>query len=245
MELVRQKHLCAGTVDEQKACETCSAGIRKEFWKYVSKEKERLLREPPASKGWWSMTRRLLGQQEKVCSIPALKTTEGEWCRDAKSKADHLAVTFKAKYKMPEKTPNYYSELEAPYYKKQGPIGQITEELAEKILEDLRSDSATGPDELPARVLKECAKVLAVPLCALARLIVQLGRWPELWVEHWIIPLYKKNSVFKAGNYRGVHLTAQLSKAMERLLRVLFMPYLLDNLEFGPNQFAYITERGA
>ena len=111
VELVRQKHLCAGTVDEQKACETCSAGIRKEFWKYVSKEKERLLREPPASKGWWSMTRRLLGQQEKVCSLPALKTTEGEWCRDAKSKADHLAVTFKAKYKMPEKHQNIIPKL--------------------------------------------------------------------------------------------------------------------------------------
>jgi hypothetical protein len=57
--------------------------------------------------------------------------------------------------------------------------------------------------------------------------------------------LYKKGSVYAAGNYRGVHLTAQLSKAMERLLGVLFTPFLTKNVSYGPNQFAYMTGRGA
>ena len=71
------------------------------------------------------------------------------------------------------------------------------------------------------------------------------GRWPEPWMLHWIVPLYKRKSVYDAGNYRGVHLTAQISKAMERQLRMLFMPFVLRNDAFGPNQFAYVPERGA
>ena len=32
---------------------------------------------------------------------------------------------------------------------------------------------------------------------------------------------------------------------MERLLRSLFLPFLIRNDAFGPNQFAYVPERGA
>jgi hypothetical protein len=59
------------------------------------------------------------------------------------------------------------------------------------------------------------------------------------------MPLFKRKSVYAATNYRGVHLTSQLSKAMERLLRLTFMPFMLDTVAFGPNQFAYVPERGA
>ena len=57
--------------------------------------------------------------------------------------------------------------------------------------------------------------------------------------------LYKKNNVYTASNYRGVHLTAQASKVMERVIRKMLQPFLLNNTTFGPNQFAYSPERGA
>ena len=62
---------------------------------------------------------------------------------------------------------------------------------------------------------------------------------------HWIAPIYKKKEVFQSGNYRGVHLTAQISKAMERFLTPLFVPHLSENAGFGENQFAYQKERGS
>jgi len=60
-----------------------------------------------------------------------------------------------------------------------------------------------------------------------------------------VAPLYKKKSVYQPGNYRGIHLTAQLSKVVERLLKSLYYPYLSSTLAFGPQQFAYTTGRGA
>jgi hypothetical protein len=80
----------------------------------------------------------------------------------------------------------------------------------------------------------------------LACQILETGKWPNLWLRHWIVPLHKKKAVFQPGNYRGVHLTAQLSKATERLLGLLWLPKLAKEPGFfGPNQFAYLPERGA
>ena len=58
-------------------------------------------------------------------------------------------------------------------------------------------------------------------------------------------PLHKKKSIFQPGNYRGVHLTAQLSKVVERLIKMLYQPYLSRVCAFGPRQFAYTAGRGA
>ena len=109
----------------------------------------------------------------------------------------------------------------------------------------LRSDSGTGPDLLPARILKNCTAVPALPVLLLTQVILNTGVWPEMWLQHWVAPLHKKKSVFQPDNYRGVHLTAQLSKVVERLLKLLYQPYLTTISAFGPRQFAYTAGRGA
>ena len=96
---------------------------------------------------------------------------------------------------------------------------EITEDIVEKTLSELRCDSATGPDAIPTKIMKECAKQLARPLFILANRILDTGRWPDIWMVRWIVPLHKKNNVYTASNYRGVHLTAQASKVMERVIR--------------------------
>ena len=47
------------------------------------------------------------------------------------------------------------------------------------------------------------------------------------------------------GNYRGVHLTSQLSKVAERMLQQMYAPFIYASVAFGPNQFAYAAGRGA
>jgi hypothetical protein len=245
-KLVQEKQFAAQTGNARHANEACSAGIKEEFEKYLTKQKARLKGQRRASKAWWCSARRLLKQKGKVCSVPALRKATGEWCRDAKSKADHLADTLKSKYTLPEKVTNYYTDLEAPLYERQEDvIERVKEENAATVLSNLRSDSATGPDEIPTRILRECAKVLARPFVLLAIAILGQGRWPDLWIEHWIIPLFKKGNVYMAENYRGVHLTSQLSKAMEKFLQSLFMPFFTKHSMYGQNQFAYSPGRGA
>ena len=106
-------------------------------------------------------------------------------------------------------------------------------------------NSGTGPDMLPARILKFCAEELAVAVLKLAERILETGIWPDGWREHWIVPIYKRKAVYKAIHYRGVHLTAQLSKVVERLFLLLLMPYVSRWNLAGINQFAYTKKRGA
>ena len=59
-----------------------------------------------------------------------------------------------------------------------------------------------------------------------------------MWRVHHICPLYKRNSAFNPGNYRGVHLTAVLSKLAEKVIGRNLVSYLHTG-KFGPHQWAF------
>ena len=127
------------------------------------------------------------------------------------------------------------------------PLGllPLRSRTAKQTLRQLRVDSGTGPDLIPAVVLKRCADSLALPVAKLARRIISTGRWPRPWCMHWILPLHKKGALSDPDLYRGIQLTSQLSKVVERLLSRLFVPRFEHIGAFGGNQFAYRKERGA
>ena len=95
----------------------------------------------------------------------------------AKQKADHLVETFRSKYKVGEVVHNDYTRTEPATHAEQREIGEVTEKLAEDTLEGLSKDSATGPDQLPTRILKECAKTLVLPLQKLVKTILDECFW--------------------------------------------------------------------
>jgi len=180
-----------------------------------------------------------------VSSIPALRTDETGWVLEPKEKADLLASTLTKKFKLAGVKRNVYSKLEHAQHKTQNNLAEVTERAVEKELAKLDENSGTGPDLLPTRILRECAAALAKPVRMILLIILSTGVWPDLWRQHWIVPLFKKKSVYNPANYRGVHLTAQLSKVVERLLQALYAPFLATVGGYGPNQFAYLKARGA
>ena len=180
-----------------------------------------------------------------VCSIPALRAADGEWVFESQAKTNVFAQSFSSKFVLAEEVQNVYSELETAPTKQRELHRSVTEKSAEDQLAGLRDDSGTGPDLLPARILKQCASALAKPVQLLTICILSAGIWPELWLQHWITPLFKRKSVYMPSNYRGIHLTAQLSKVVERLLKSLYIPYVTSISGFGPRQFAYTVGRGA
>ena len=54
----------------------------------------------------------------------------------------------------------------------------------EAILKAIDEDNATGPDQLPGRILKACAAELAVPITILAQKMLSGGEWPDCWRDH-------------------------------------------------------------
>ena len=94
MQAVADRDAAEGTDNERLAVLECSRIMKEEREAYIEKTKKKLLELPQGSKLWWTKTRELLGEDAKVCNIPALKAEDGSWVVDAKERADLLARTM-------------------------------------------------------------------------------------------------------------------------------------------------------
>ena len=176
-------------------------------------------------------------------TIPPLKSGTG-WAKSSTEKANLFSQTFLEKEQLEPEEINEYTEVE----RRDDPIMwngflPIRVRSVRKLLQALDEKSGTGPDRLGAYLLKRCMEALAYPITLLARIVLNAGRWPLCWRMHWIHPLHKKESKADPTKYRGVHLTAQVSKLVERAIGQTFLPWLHSNKGFGENQYAYTASR--
>ena len=164
---------------------------------------------------------------------------------DPEERENEPADTFRAKAQLPPPATNAYIPLpEHPAVTAQTGFLRIRTRTVLKILRDLDEHSGTGPGFLPARILKRCATELALPVTLLARKLLDESRWPVCWRSHWVHALFKRKSRVDTKHYRGVHLTAQMSKVVERTIGTVWIPWSEKNLLQGPNQYAYCKVRG-
>ncbi len=232
-----------GTTHEIQARDDCTRILVQEHDKYVNKMRKKLHELPSSTRGWWRLANVLFGKRTKSSRVQPLKSSTGNWARSPVDKAELLAQTFADKSTLPAASTNDYSDLNATLFGTDTFLPIRTKDVR-RILCKLKVDSATGPDGIATRVLKNCADGLALPMAMVLRQVLVSGRWPSVWREHWVVPLYKKKARSDPQNYRGVHLTAQLSKVAERVLGHFFQQFLEQTKAYGPRQFAYTKSRG-
>ena len=73
-------------------------------------------------------------------------------------------------------------------------------------------------DNLPARILRTCAKELSIPLALLFNLSLRTGKMPTLWKSASITPIHKGDSRELVTNYRSISLLAIPAKCLERIV---------------------------
>ena len=88
----------------------------------------------------------------------------------------------------------------------------ITEKVVLKLLVSLNPSKASGPDEIPAQMLKNLAVELSPAITALFQ---QSGTLPDAWKEAWVTPVFKKGNRNDPANYRPVSLTCILCKQLK------------------------------
>ena len=76
-----------------------------------------------------------------------------------------------------------------------------------KLLSDLKTHKATGPDSKPAYVLKSAADQLAPILTRLYQYSLDFGEIPPDWKNALVVPIFKKGEKHVSSNYRTVSLT--------------------------------------
>ena len=91
----------------------------------------------------------------------------------------------------------------------------------------LKRSKATGPDNLPPGMLKDCSNELSEPLCYLINLSMISGTIPNEWKLAKVIPIFKYGDRTDPNNYRPISILPILSKILERAVH----SQLLDHLE--------------
>ena len=80
----------------------------------------------------------------------------------------------------------------AKYIDQPIPKFTIRENGAEKLLQDINPSKASGPDGIPNRILKECARQIAPNLTVIFQTSIDTGTLPEDWINANISCVYKK-----------------------------------------------------
>ena len=244
---IAKKHSREGCADYAEAAQQCSTIIGSEYQDYVQRLRSKLLSLPRSSKQWWKINRQLLHNIAKPTSTPPLQHAAGTWATHPKDKASLLMESFRSKFVLaPCAVGEQDLDLRFLTYEAENRpditmagFAPIRHRWAKHELRKLDADTATGPDLIPARVLKMCASTLSIPIVLLVRLMLATGVWPQCWKLHWLFPIYKKGPQANPGNYRGIHLTSNVSKLCERMLNRLLQPFFSCQGSFGLLQHAF------
>ena len=121
------------------------------------------------------------------------------------------------------------------------PINNISitpDELAEAI-EEMRNNAASGPDGIPAILLKKCKTVLSEALAIFWNEYMEVGNIPISLKSFLIPPIHKGGNKSEAANYRPVALTSHIIKIYEKVIRNRLTAHLDNNNSFNKNQHGF------
>ena len=170
--------------------------------------------------------------------IGPLRNDENEIVIDPKEQATLLnkyfaSVFTKSTKSLPATPPKVKEECELEKF-------VITEEKVKRVIEQLREESAMGPDEIPALVIKGLVNELTEPLTCLFQKSLSHGIIPDEWRTATVTPIYKmKGRKADPGNYRPVSLTCIIGKLMERIVKEQLMSYLEKNSLIAKTQHGF------
>jgi hypothetical protein len=94
------------------------------------------------------------------------------------------------------------------------------------------SKKATGPDMLPAKLLKIGSNILCYPVCYLLNVCITKGIFPKMLKYADVSPIYKKGNTMEVGNNRPVSVLPSMSKVFGKEIINQRSPYF-DHL-FNP-----------
>ena len=117
----------------------------------------------------------------------------------------------------------------------------LTVTTVQAALEALEVGRATGPDEIPAKLLKETASVIAPSLCKIFNKSLQLGSLPSDWKLASVVPVHKKGTKEHVENYRPISLLPIVSKVLERCVLNGIKAHLYQVI--APLQHGFCTGR--
>jgi Reverse transcriptase (RNA-dependent DNA polymerase) len=172
--------------------------------------------------------------------IGPLKTAEGSVTANIRNMAETLNNFFSSVFTREtlHDIPTKESETDSIVENVEITVKKIVEKI-----DNLRVDSAPGPDGITARFLKETKVQTSVPLKIIYEKSMDTGIIPADWKTANVCPIYKKGSRSKPGNYRPVSLTSIPCKVFEAIIKDRVMGHLMSEKLISDNQHGFMQGR--
>ena len=123
----------------------------------------------------------------------------------------------------------------------EGPPIPITIDMVKKAISKMKPGKAAGPSGIVVEMIKAAGDTGATMIRDLATAIIRDGKVPTDWEESFIVCLYKgKGDALDRGNYRGLKLTEQAMKILERIVDGL----IRQVVSIDDSQFGFVQGRG-
>ena len=130
----------------------------------------------------------------------------GQLLSDSKDKAQILVEQFQSVFTKHDDTISLLPEVKKKARRPIPPLN-ITVKGVEKLLKNINTSKANGPDNISNIMLKTCATQIAPALQTIFQRSIDSGKLPTDWLNANVAPLFKKGDVHSPENYRPVSLT--------------------------------------
>lgn len=205
----------------------------------IARVGQELITHPTGSRSYWRLAKHV---QSNFCvpSLPPLRSPDGSLAHQPQEKADLLANLFAANSciddcgAVPPEIPHCGSTM---------PDIRIRQCDVRTELQSLDVRKASGPDGIPAVVLKKCAAELCPVLTRLYRLSYNSGLVPLSWREANVQPVPKKGDRSDPANYRPIAVTSVIAKVFERIINTQLIRYLEDHSLIHDRQYGFRPKR--
>jgi hypothetical protein len=228
----------SGSIDSRQKYEEIEKTLKKAIKKAKRKQEKELAKKE--DRNGKKFTSYIKSKTKVKTGIGPLKKPDGTTTSDDNEMANILNKFFTGVFTKEDKTNIPTKDCETNKVLTDIPItaGKIEEKI-----ENLRKDSAPGPDGIHPRLLKELKRQVAVPLAIIFRKSIDETDVPEDWKKARVVPIYKKGPKSDPGNYRPVSLTSVPCKLLESLIKDAIMEHLGAENLIKDSQHGFIPGR--
>ena len=236
--LYQQNKSSESKVKFRQASNRCKRVLEAAKLAYATKTKESITSQKLGSRDFWRIANSVLNKGKSA--IPLLFNGP-EVLPSASDKAESFAKNFSKNSNLDD------CGISLPVFPSRTNLKlhiSITPKMVKKVITNLDSSKASGPDYIPVVVLKNCEPELSYVLAKLFSKCLKESCFPDCWKVSSVVPVFKNvGERSTAKSYRPVSLLSVVRKVFEKLVNNRIVDHVEKCGLFSDFQYGFRSSR--